>query len=250
MSRRGIRGLLALPALGCFGALLAWGFSGLSPFGHFHGFYGQLLNAVALPQRRVTNTVAAVVFDYRGFDTMGEELILFAAVVGVVLLLREAGTPTEADVAQDKVRSDALRVLGVPAAAAAILVGVWLAAFGLVTPGGGFQGGVAIASGITVLFLTAGFRSWRRLASAKALDPLEGTGAATFVALGLATLIAGAPFLHNFLGPGETGTLFSGGSLSFLNWAVALEVAAANLVLYTEFLQQYIVSLVPDTGEE
>ena len=250
MSRGAIRGLLALPALGVLGAFLAWGTSGLAPFGHFHGFYGQLLNAIVLPQRHVTNTVTAIVFDYRGLDTMGEELILFAAVVGVVLLLREAGEATQQDVGRDQVRSDALHVFGVAAAAVVVLVGVWLAAFGLVTPGGGFQGGVAIASGVVVLFLTAGYRSWRRLATEHALDPLEGMGAAAFVALGLATLIAGGPFLHNFLGPGKAGTLFSGGSMTLLNWAVALEVAAANLVLYTEFLQQYVVSLIRDTGEE
>jgi multicomponent Na+:H+ antiporter subunit B len=250
VNRRAIRGLVALPSIGVLGVLLAWGTSGLAPFGHFHGFYGQLLNAITLPQRHTTNTVTAIVFDYRGIDTMGEELILFAAVVGVVLLLRGAGKPTTRDVAQDEVRSDALRYFGVAGAALAVLVGLWLVAFGLVTPGGGFQGGVAIASGVVVLFLTAGFRSWRRVGKERHLDPLEGTGAAAFITLGLATLIAGAPFLHNFLGPGEAGTLFSGGSLSFLNWAVALEVAAANVVLYTEFLAQYVVSLVRDTGDE
>jgi multicomponent Na+:H+ antiporter subunit B len=250
VSRRAIRGAIALPALGVLGALLAWGTSGLAPFGHFHGFYGQLLNAIALPQRHTTNTVTAIVFDYRGVDTMGEELILFAAVVGVVLLLRDTGQPTQQDIARDRVGSDALHVFGVLGAAVAILVGAWLAAFGLVTPGGGFQGGVAIASGVAVLFLTAGYRSWRRLGNEEILDPLEGTGAAAYVTMGIATLIAGGPFLHNFLGPGKTGTLFSGGSLSLLNWAVALEVAAANVVLYTEFLEQYVVSLVRDTGEE
>jgi multicomponent Na+:H+ antiporter subunit B len=250
VSRRAIRGLVALPAVGGLGALLAWGVSGLAPFGHFHGFYGQLLNAIALPQRHTTNTVTAVVFDYRGLDTMGEELILFAAVVGVVLLLRETGKPTRADIARDTVSSDALRVFGVGGAGIAILVGVWLAAFGLVTPGGGFQGGVAIASAVVVLFLTGGFRSWHRLSNERALDPVEGGGAAGYVAVGLAALISGAPFLHNLLGPGKAGTLFSGGSMSLLNWAVALEVAAANLVLYAEFLEQYVVSLVHDTGEE
>src|SRR5581483_2270626 len=86
--RHNVRGLLALPAVGGLGALLAWGFSGLPPFGSFHGFYGQLLNAIVLPQRHATNVVTAIVFDYRGFDTMGEEFILFASVVGVVILLR------------------------------------------------------------------------------------------------------------------------------------------------------------------
>jgi multicomponent Na+:H+ antiporter subunit B len=235
LSRRQVRGILALPVLAGVGALLFWGFSGLPPFGNFHGFYGQLLNHIAVPQRHTSNVVTAIVFDYRGFDTMGEEFILFAAVTGVVLLLRgdEQGKDTD-------VQSIALRRLGPALGAFVALVGLWLAAFGLVTPGGGFQGGVVIAAGLVVLYLTVGYTSWHRLANEKVVDPLEGLGAGTYVAVGLAALIAGSPFLHNLLGPGTTGTLFSGGSMSLLNWAVALEVAAANVTLYSEFLQRFV----------
>jgi len=34
------------------------------------------------------NTVTSVVFDYRGFDTLGEATVLFTAVAGVVILFR------------------------------------------------------------------------------------------------------------------------------------------------------------------
>jgi len=34
------------------------------------------------------NVVTAVLFDYRGFDTLGEATILFTAVTGVVMLFR------------------------------------------------------------------------------------------------------------------------------------------------------------------
>ncbi len=34
------------------------------------------------------NTVTAVIFDYRGFDTLGEATVLFTAVLGVALVLR------------------------------------------------------------------------------------------------------------------------------------------------------------------
>ena len=238
--RHTVRGLLGLPVVGGLGALLAWGFSGMPPFGTFHGFYGHLLNAIALPQRHTTNVVTAIVFDYRGVDTMGEEFILFAAVVGVVILLRgdnEQGTVFQRT---DRVRSDAIRFFGAVMIGAGVLVGLWLAAFGLVTPGGGFQGGVAVASAVAVLFLTAGYPAWSKLAKVEALDPFEGAGAGTYVAVGLAALISGAPFLHNLLGAGIPGTLWSGGSMGIVNWAVAVEVAAANLLLYSEFLQRYL----------
>ena len=34
------------------------------------------------------NGVTSVVFDYRGFDTLGEATVLFTAVAGVILLFR------------------------------------------------------------------------------------------------------------------------------------------------------------------
>jgi multicomponent Na+:H+ antiporter subunit B len=235
---RRLRITIFLPALALFGGLLMWSFVAIPKFGDYRGPYGHVLDRVVVPERHMSNVVTAVVFDYRGFDTMGEEFILFASVVGVVLLLREMREP--AGDHDDSVTSDAIRLFGVVMMGVVVVAGLWLAAFGLVTPGGGFQGGVAIAGGIVVVFLAAGYRPWTRFGSQHLLDPLEGGGAAAYVALGLAALIAGAPFLHNLLGLGVTGTLRSGGSMTLLNWAVALEVAAANLVLYTEFLESYL----------
>jgi multicomponent Na+:H+ antiporter subunit B len=243
--RHAVRGALAVPVLGLLGAFFSWGLSGLPPFGHYHGQYGHLINAIAVPQRHTTNAVTAVVFDYRGFDTLGEEFILFAAVMGVVLLLRSGGENARAPKAV--VRSEQLRLVGALMVGAVVLVGLWLIAFGYVTPGGGFQGGVVVAAGILVVYLAASFRPWQRLANEHVLDPLEGLGVGSYAAVGVAGLIAGAPFLHNLLGPGTSGTLLSGGSIAILNWATALEVAAANVVLYAEFIEHYIAAL---TGKD
>jgi multicomponent Na+:H+ antiporter subunit B len=244
MTRRGIRAVLGVPVLVALLAILAWGFSGAPAFGHFHGSYGRLLNSVVVPERHTTNVVTAVVFDYRGFDTMGEEFILFAAVVGVVLLLRNDRDPPRDEV--DPVRSDAIRVFGVIMVGVVAVVGLWLAAFGLVTPGGGFQGGVVLAGAGALVFVASGYQPWRRLAREQALDGFEGGGAAAYVVLGIAALVVSAPFLHNLLGRGQTGGLNSGGSMPILNWAVAIEVAAANLVLYVEFLENYLVPHLPE----
>ena len=37
----------------------------------------------------INNVVTAVVFDYRGFDTLGEATVLFTAVIGVFMVLWE-----------------------------------------------------------------------------------------------------------------------------------------------------------------
>ena len=184
--RRHVRGIARAPRRSrALGALLVWGFSGLPPFGDFHGFYGQLLNRDrACPQRHTTNVVTAIVFDYRGFDTMGEEFILFAAVVGVVLLLREDTRPTPRRAGDRPVRSDAIRVVR-RARSVGVVVLVGLVAgrpSGSSRPGGGFQGGVVSPAGAVVVCSCASATSrGAGSASEQSLDPFEGVGAAAYV---------------------------------------------------------------------
>ena len=236
------RTLVFIPALAIFAILLVWALAGLPDFGNYVGPYGYLLNHVATPERHMTNVVTAVVFDYRGFDTMGEEFILFASVMGVVLLLRSQEERETADL-DDNVGSDLVHVIGTLMVGGTILVGLWLIAFGFVTPGGGFQGGVIVAAGAILVFLVSSHRAWQSVGNKEALDPLESVGAGAYVVIGLAALVSGAPFLTNKLGPGVSGTLWSGGSAALINWATGLEVAAALLVLFAEFLEEYIVPL-------
>ena len=42
----------------------------------------------AQEQTGAGNSVTSVVFDYRGFDTLGEATILFTAVAGVIMIFR------------------------------------------------------------------------------------------------------------------------------------------------------------------
>jgi multicomponent Na+:H+ antiporter subunit B len=239
---RRIRIAIFAPALVLLGGLLAWSLVDIPNFGDYRGPYGYVLNRVVVPERHMSNVVTSVVFDYRGFDTMGEEFILFIAVTGVVLLLRR-GAREEQDDLHDEIGSDGVRVGGVLAVGVGVLMSLWLIAFGFVTPGGGFQGGVALASGVLLVFLASSWRAWSRTVSDTIIDPFEGLGAGGYVVIGLAALIAGLPFLTNMLGPGKTGTLVSGGTAVFVNWAAGMEVAAANLLLFREFLEEYIVPL-------
>jgi multicomponent Na+:H+ antiporter subunit B len=245
VSRRVRIAVFAVAAAG-LAALLVASVVDLPAFGHYQGAYGNLLNREAVAERHTTNVVTAIVFDYRGFDTLGEEFILFGAVVGVTLLLRRHKDSEDHEEAlrkapDDRARSDVIRVVVPLAVPVLFLLGLWVVAFGLVTPGGGFQGGVLLAGALFVVFVAAGFRSYGKLTPTPWLDFAEGFGAAAFALLGLGALIGGAAYLHNFLGSGVRGTLESGGSLPLLNWATALEVTAAMLLLFSEYLETYVV---------
>ena len=244
MSRRA-RIAMCLPALAGFGLLLVWAYTGIPSFGNYQGPYGFVVNRIAVPERHMDNAVNATTYDIRGVDTMGEEFILFAAVIGVVLLLRgEEGRTEDVD---DDTGSDLVRVAGSLAIGVVLLVGLFLVAFGFVTPGGGFQGGVAIAGGALLLYLVAGYREWSAFGNESLLDPIKAIGGGGYVVIGLAALFAGLPFLTNLFPGGETGTVWSAGSAGFVNWAAGIEVAAALVILFAEFLETYIVPIASES---
>jgi multicomponent Na+:H+ antiporter subunit B len=237
-------------ALAGLGALLAWAIAGLPAFGDYRGPYGYVLNRVVVPLRHTTNVVMGTTFDVRGVDTMGEEFILFAAVLGVALLLRDESAASRAERNTRRFPSDAVRLVGVLMIGGGLLVGLWLAAFGYVTPGGGFQGGVVVAGAIVLLYVIGSHRDYHPFRDEHVLDPLEGLGAGGYVVVGLAALASGAAFLANLFGHGKTGTLLSGGSIPALNWASAIAVTAAMLLLFAEFLETYVVPLEPEDAAE
>jgi multicomponent Na+:H+ antiporter subunit B len=229
-------GLFAVGVCG-LGALLVWGVGDLPPFGHYAGPYGDIVSKVVEPQRHMANAVTALVFDYRGFDTMGEELILFAAASAVALLLRETREHDTEDIV-DAVRSDAVVAAGVVTAIATLLFGLYVVSHGFVSPGGGFQGGVVLAAAFALVFLAAEYHAYGRIATTKFGEPLEAFGAGAYVGLGLISFAFGLAFLENFIDLGVTGRLRSGGSAALVNWSSALAVAGGFLVIFSEYIEE------------
>jgi multicomponent Na+:H+ antiporter subunit B len=206
--------------------------------------YGDAINAAAPAERHVTNITSAVNFDYRGFDTLGEEFMLLCAVTGVTVLLR--GPRGERHVARPGrtghrpvlPRTDAVVLAGRLGAPTLLLFGLYVALHAMTTPGGGFQGGVILASGGLMIFLADGYTQWRRLVLSKVMDACEGLGATLYAACGFAGLLLGLPFGQNVLPLGASGDLFSGGLMLIENAGVTLAVAGGFLVVFIEFLEE------------
>lgn len=87
MSKRLRLWVLLLGTLG-LAALFAAACADMPRFGGPWHPYGDRAVHAALA-RRTANTVSSVNFDQRAFDTLGEESILFGAVLGTVVLLRQ-----------------------------------------------------------------------------------------------------------------------------------------------------------------
>jgi multicomponent Na+:H+ antiporter subunit B len=93
---------------------------------------------------------------------------------------------------------------------------------GHLTPGGGFQGGAIIATGVLLMFMS--YRHFN--ASHKLLTWVESLAGLTFATLGLAGLALGQTFLQNFLPLGVPNDLVSAGIIPIIYIAVGFKVGA------------------------
>ena len=124
------------------------------------------------------------------------------------------------------------------AAVMLLVIGLNVVSHGFITPGGGFQGGVILASAFAVVFLTVEYRAYREIATTSFGEPVEAFGAGAYVGLGLVALGFGLSFLQNFMELGIPGRLSSGGSAIFVNFSSALAVFGGFLVIFSEYIEE------------
>ncbi len=243
MSRRGRLGLFAVAGAG-FAAVLVIGFTGLPNFGDYHGVYGRVLDGIGVTLRHGTDLITALNFDFRAFDTLGEEFILFASVLGIVLILRqlrgEQERPGQEESEEHRFAgaSAALRAMALGLMPSIVAVGVYIVVHGQITPGGGFQGGVILATAPLGAFLAGRYLRMKAIAPDVLTELGDALGAAGYALLGLSGLIFVGVFFKNALPLGIPGHLLSAGQMDVASVLVALEVSGAFLVAWTQFLDQ------------
>jgi multicomponent Na+:H+ antiporter subunit B len=116
-----------------------------------------------------------------------------------------------------------------------LVFGLYVIAHGHLTPGGGFQGGAVIVSGVVMLLVAFSSLDLKKSLRERVLSIMESAGALIFAILGFAGL--GTVFFYNFLvgspvfgrippsGP-NAGDFWTGGFIPLMNFAVGLKVMA------------------------
>jgi len=253
MSRTARLTLFGIAAAG-LGVVLIYGLARLPAFGHYNGVYGQVVNGIGVTERHGTDLVTALNFDFRAFDTLGEEFILFGSILGVVLILREMREEQqdphqeESDEHRFAGASEALRALALGLIPGLITIGVYIIVHGQLTPGGGFQGGVVLGAGPLAVFLAGRYLRMKVVAPQTLVEIAEAAGAIGYGLVGLGGLVFAGVFFKDFLPLGTPGHLLSAGQMPIASIAVGLEVSGAFLVAWTEFLDQALI-VKPGGGE-
>ncbi|HSP36872.1 MAG TPA: MnhB domain-containing protein [Frankiaceae bacterium] len=241
MTRQVRTGLLVVGLLG-FGALLVAALLAAPPSGRESHPYGDAASQISVQRQNTPNVISSINFDQRGFDTLGEEFLLFASVLGAIVLLRPTPGDKQVEVSDAPEPLDAVRALGVLLLPVVVLVGFYVVATGHLSIGGGFQGGVILATGIHLLFLAGDYKALRRVRPLPLVDVDDVVGAFGYIVVGLVGVAMGGAFLQNTLPLGTFNTLFSAGTVDLLSVAIGIEVGSGMILLLGEFLEQALGS--------
>jgi multicomponent Na+:H+ antiporter subunit B len=168
------------------------------------------------------NLVTAVVVAYRGFDTMGEVTILFltASIIGFFLKLSKID---EEKVIIHHGTSELLITASQILIPIIFLFGAYVFMNGHLTPGGGFQGGAIIASGVALSIMA----NPNREINHHAILWIESISGISFVIIGVLGIVLAGGFLDvRLFGVGEFGDLFSAGAIPIIYSFIGLKVGA------------------------
>ena len=144
------------------------------------------------------NVVTAILSSFRGYDTLGEVFVVFVACIGVLFIL--GVKPPEGSTYNPE--SSGLRHHLIPQVVGRLLIpfivlfGLYVQFHGEYGPGGGFQAGALIASGVILYALLEGEEAALRAVPRPVLMGLVIGGASLYGGVGLACIFLGGNFLE------------------------------------------------------
>lgn len=146
----------------------------------------------------IPNVVTAVLGSFRGYDTLGEVFVVFAACIGVLFIL---GVRPEESESVRAPENAGLRHHLIPQVVGRLLIpfivlfGLYVQFHGEYGPGGGFQAGALIAAGVILYALLEGEEAALKAVPRSVLMGLVIGGASLYGAVGLLCIALGGNFL-------------------------------------------------------
>ncbi|MCS7110944.1 MAG: sodium:proton antiporter [Ignisphaera sp.] len=137
------------------------------------------------------NVVTAIVWDYRGLDTLYETLVLFASIAATLVVLRGYSELSGLGI---KGLSDVSKSVTVVIAPLIVVYGIATAIHGHLTPGGGFQGGtIAVVAATLIIAVFSLEYLYRRGVSTSRLMLLRILGLLAIILTSLSLASIGMP---------------------------------------------------------
>ena len=175
------------------------------------------------------NFVAAMILDYRAFDTLGEAVVLMTAACCVLILLRNDGKKDVHDAMieeMDEPKHDSiLQVVSSLLVPFVLVFGSYVVVNGHLSPGGGFSGGSILGAAFVLYSSAFGAKKTARFFSYNSYKCMM-LCALMFYLLGKGySFFMGANHLKSGIPLGTPGNIVSGGLILPLNICVGFVVA-------------------------
>jgi len=185
------------------------------------------------------NIVAAMILDYRAFDTLGEALVLFTAVISVVLLIRTvSGSPNkwQTNIVEDSIiQTPILKVIVKMAVPYIMVFGVYIIVNGHLAPGSGFSGGAVLSVGFTLCALAFGIEKIRKIYNFRTFIVSSGIALLFYGFVKGYSFFMGASGLSTGIPLGTPGSIFSAGLILPLNICIGVVVTGTVYSFYALF---------------
>ncbi len=199
-------------------------------------FLGQSFEEIGIP-----NVVTSVLASYRGYDTLGEVVVIFTAGVAVLILQPDnkkgPAKPGDRDrFAPELMGNPVLKTVLLRMIPLVVLFGLYVQFHGDYGPGGGFQAGVILGAGVITYGLLSSATRLKRIISDKWVTLGMALGVLVYGLVGVAGLFLGANFLdYSVLGPTQTAGQHLG--ILLIELGVGLTVSCTMVSLYYCFKQ-------------
>ena len=234
--------LLPLAVVTLTGAGLIWGTLDMPGFGNpddpVHHHVADRYIKESPQEIGIPNMVTSVLASYRGYDTMGEVIVVFTALVGVVSLIgirrgRKKSTPVSESAAEQR-PFPVLQVMALLLIPFIILFALYVQFHGDFGPGGGFQAGVIFASAIILYTLNFGLDDAIILAPPKFVLRLAAIGVLIYGCTGLVSILLGGNYLdYNVLSEDPVDGQHLG--ILVIELGVGITVAAVMVAIFFAF---------------
>jgi len=241
---QGMRNIVAALFLGLFSFFLLDALTSFDPIAGASYIYNLKGPAIA------PNMITVILFDWRGYDTLGEAFILITAVFTTSILFGRGvlgGDVSQHDETAVRRPTVVQKIFAAPFVFIIVAFGIVLTLGGHITPGGGFQGGSVIATAFFLSVVVYGFKKNVFNISHKGLIAFESVGALIYLCLGLVGLALSGYYLYNVganlypsLGVGSTlQSIFAypdstnAGIIPYLNIGIALKVLSGFCTIIT-----------------
>jgi multicomponent Na+:H+ antiporter subunit B len=197
----------------------------------------------SLEDTSVPNIVTSVLADYRGFDTMFETTVIFAAGIAVIAVLRRSRRKNGIVQCKQKTEADdrtyentIIQSISRQMVPFMQLFALYVVAHGHHSPGGGFQGGVILGASFILLAISYDLKTVQRRMNEKWNLIIANMGILIYAGIGTLCMLLGANFLdYSSLSkviPGSTEVTARSHGMLGIEIGVALTVMAIMVAIY------------------